>query len=497
MWFPAPSDPLILSRRDVVLLGLVTTVMVLLVLLTQTQTDLLSEDFGWYLNRATLLQRGLVSDTAIYTFGYPALMAIVNTLTHNSIASAVLTTTAAVVICVLCLFYLGAVYFDRRVALFAVVLLLSNVVFLDYVRQMQTMPLFTAAVLLNLVIFTQVWRNRTRSVAWALLLGLMVSLSMLVRFEGVIYGILFVLAAAVVYRQRGTIAAIQVLIACSIGFAPLFLTYGYFLLQGTLSSDNSTFVQWMTTQVVDPQAIARTVSDYIEQNVAFLIHMLPLVVWILLAWGVTLTAWSPRGMGLLLGLGVYHAVCLFLILSTYSYTYYLPLLALWVLPMAYILLTLHDQVRLRGSRGWVVPLVLAAVLLTTLTSTRWARPLAFYETPLRGDVAYLDAWIAEQGGATIYTPCSRVLPFTRSDMRMLFRFAGYHARQTLPDSPPQLMPRMAAEGDLLLYCGESSALDWNNVVYGVLAVDGYRLEPVFAWTGASDTPFVLYKVTVS
>src|SRR5262245_38254326 len=75
-------------------------------------------DNPWYLNRGALLARGVADGAFVYTLAYPVLVSIVNSLTHDLIATGLFINRVMHSILIIGTYGLGRVFYNRRIAWF-------------------------------------------------------------------------------------------------------------------------------------------------------------------------------------------------------------------------------------------------------------------------------------------------------------------------------------------------------------------------------------------
>jgi 4-amino-4-deoxy-L-arabinose transferase-like glycosyltransferase len=479
-------------RRDLLLVVLISGVAALLFLCTQNDLEVNSEDFAWYLNRADLLWRGEFTETSVYTLGYPLLVGLVHLLVPHLFWAALVTNVAVVVALCVGLYVLGLLMFDRQVALAAPVLLFVNSTFVDYVRQMQTFPLF-AAWLVWLLVLLRLLALQPR-LRWALLLGLGVGLAMYIRFEGLLYAALIPLAA---WQMRGVgwRRAVVLAGAALAAAAPLVAAYLWVLARGGLSSGTDTLFA-VVAQVGTAQNLLVYLSAAVAGCVDYALRLWPL--WVLLPalWALTQARGEMLASSLLLyGLILFHALCLLaLVVQPYYTTYYFPLLVLAALPMSQGVVWWAQRIPARAAVPVAVVMAALPLAAGTLTTYLHVPPFDLLRSAPAREAAVVEAWLAARGNPQVYTPCRRLIAYSSAQYRMLYRFGGYHGREDLPDSPPQLFPVLAQTGDLVMNCIESSAIDWNRYFYENRQVPGYTFRLVETLIGETGTAYRFYEV---
>ncbi len=479
-------------RRDLLLIVLISGVAAFLLLSTQNDLEVNSEDFAWYLNRADLLWQGIFNETSIYTLGYPLLVGLVHLAVPHLFLAALVTNVLIVVALCVGLYVLGLLLYDRRVALAAPALLFANSAFVDYIRQMQTFPLF-AAWLVWLLVLLRLLALQPR-LRWALLLGLGIGLAMYIRFEGILYAVLIPLAAWQV-RGVGWRRAVMLAAAALVAAVPLVAAYLWVLARGGLSSGTDTLFA-VAAQVGTAQNLLAYLSAAVAGCVDYALRLWPL--WVLLPalWALAYAHGSALSSSLLLyGLILFHALCLLvLVVQPYYTTYYFPLLVLASLPMAQGVVWWAGRIPLRAAVPAAVALVAVPLAIPTWTTYLHVPPFDLLRSGPAREAAVVEAWLAARGNPVVYTPCRRLIAYSSARYRMLYRFGGYHGREDLPDSPAQLFPALAQTGDLVMNCIESSAIDWNRFFYENRQLPGYIFRPVETLVGETGAAYRFYEV---
>lgn len=454
---PSPQN----NHWDILALAIISLLMGLFVISAQAATDFVFGDTTWYMNRAQLIWRGVLSDQFVYTFGYPAFVGGIDLLLNNTITSGVVANMLLLFGLLAGIYHLGRLYYHRWVGWLAAIILLLNASFLFTLRVLE--PNFATLCLLVWSLIAYHTLIRTRSIAIAIGLGLLTMAAMYVRLEQGMLAILIPLAGWMIYRQGGNWRqALRLVIIGLAIFAAGFFFYAYILLSRSDIGGGGAFslIAQLTDTPVNWRLLSRRVSNMLT---AIFTHWHPLVWWIAAA----VLLWrSRRGDTVplfLLGLVVYGFLVQFALV-----VWPFPIRGFFSLPLIALLL------------GWVVWTLwgwqaigrAAAVILMLLACLPGFSQLAGYVgTPLRyqGDTlatdgAMLDDWIIAEGyvGHPIITACDRVVPFSTQNMQIIFRLDLTDPTRTdLPNSPVNILPELHQRDGLIMLCGyEPAFADW-------------------------------------
>jgi len=454
---PSPQT----NHWDILALAIISLLMGLFVISAQSATDFMIGDTTWYMNRAQLIWRGVLSDQFVYTFGYPAFVGSIDLILNDTISSGVVANTLLLFGTLAGIYHLGSLYYHRWVGWLAAVILLLNASFLFTLRVLE--PNFATLCLLVWSFIAYHTLIRTRSIVIAAGLGLLTMAAMYVRLEQGMLAILIPLAGWMIYRQTGNWQqALRLVIIGLVIFAVGFFFYAYILLSRSDIGGGGAFslISQLTDTPVDWRLMSRRVSNMLT---AIFTHWHPLVWWVAAA----VLLWRSRRADtvplFLLGFVLYGFMVQFALV-----VWPFPIRGFFTLPLIALLLgwvvwTLWGWQTV--GRGVALILLLLACLpgLSRLAGYVGA-PLRYQADTLAADAAMLDDWIAAEGYAEkpIITACDPVVPFSTQNMQILFRLTLTDTnRADLPNSPVNVLPPLHEQGGLILLCGNPPDFaDW-------------------------------------
>jgi hypothetical protein len=434
---------------DLLLIVLLSLPVYFLAITTQSAEQIAFGDNPWYLNRAFLIGKGVLDDSYVYTLVYPLLTGALHLAARDLILSGMAVNVLALCALSIGAYVLGRTLYCRQVGLLAAIVTTTNPSLYVLGR------LFSADVMFILVvlgcILAAILAVRRPGYVTALLPGLMVTLAMYTRFEGSVYAILFVIVAWSVYRaKRDWRPAIRGLIVSSMIFGAGALYYFSIFGRELKADSKSTFAifQMLSTMPFRADLFSNRVTDTVIRSVKH---------WPVWAWWIVFAGviWGRQRLVnvALLGLVALNSAYIFA-LSGWPFesylSHYLPFFAVLFAASAW---------RLTPPRGRVavIPLLVALIALPGLQRlldySRTA-PGAFRDSQLAADGAQIDTWLAERGwqSTEVYSLCPPIIPFSKSNLHLIYRLAANYNSEDNWNSPLQLIPRMRETGKLLLIC---------------------------------------------
>jgi hypothetical protein len=467
--------PARLIRYDFWLLMLLSCVYALVVLTSQSSFRLLNSDYPWYMNRADLMWRGILDDAFVYTATYPFLVGLVNLgVRHLMMASVIVN-----VVCLIALFggvyFLGKRHYNRAVAWIAVCLLACNPFMIAYFRQMQTMTLFSAIVVWCMIAYD--YQTRHPKIRYAVLLGIGVGIALYTRFEGILYGILFVCLGWQVARHGGRIRwALVLMFVAGVTLLPFFVFFMAVASRGAISSGTDNFVI-IALQTIDIGAyVARSIGLSLELTV----RIWSVGLWVLTLWALYRFGAEKRATHQWLwGMGIFHAIIVFIL--TYYPThvdYYPPIMAYGVLVFGWAIWRIGEQFNKRWGAMGLTTIVCCGTLWASAPAILSERyPFMLFNDPNAVLTVTIDDWLMSNNVQRVWTLCPYTIPYTHIETRYIYRFAGYTEGDQYPDSPVNLLPKMLASGDVFMHCDLNSANDWRDFLDGTTTFDSV-LQPL-------------------
>lgn len=445
-----------MTRRDhliaLAFIAAITLFLAVTVLFTQSIQSLLIFDANWYANRADQLWRGYLGDAFVYTLGYPFVVSIVNLLVNDVVNASFIVNIGATFGMFVGMYGLAIRTYNRTIGLIAILLLAMNPAFYPAFREIQPPTLFYFCVVwcaLLYHIFTE-----KASIGWGIALSLMVAAATYTRLEGVIFGLLILIALGQIFYHQRSIRQVIRLGAASllpVGIAVLFFVY--VLLSGAETGTGGGFalIDLMQSAPIRWDLLSRRV-----QNTLIAISQ-QWELW-LLVFSIGMMALVPdkfsRTNLAVAGFIAYYAFSVFILtiwpfpLRAQFANPFIALLAAWALWRIGQLDWLPYAKKL-----WGVLVILAIIPgIATILQFVETPPFAFREADIPLAVARLDDWIMQQGWADdeFYTFCERGLPFTRLNFHSLFQLQI--GGELAYSHPRTLLKNMAENGDYLIRC---------------------------------------------
>ncbi|MEO8613244.1 MAG: hypothetical protein ABI690_35465 [Chloroflexota bacterium] len=430
-------------------------------------------DNPWYLNRGLLLARGVADGAFVYTLAYPVVVALVNSLTHDLIATGILINRVLHSILVIGTYGLGRIFYNRRVGWFAALLIGLNVTIFLAARLTQSYLMFYAMVVVCVLAYA--WLVRRPTIFNAVLLGVTLVITFYTRLEGVTYGLLIPLAAWQIYRSTRSAK-----VALGLGFisAAIVAVSGLFYMSVMLRNadpQNGVVFTLFSMLRTSPFPWAELGRRFVDSIFNTSIGWPPLVaVGAALGLGVgLLRGWrrdlAANGLfGLLLLIGVANLFVLSIVPKLYIGAASLPF---WGLLFAAFIVRV--QTRWRSLWPFAVLIIMAAagsglILLAQYVTT--ARD-DYHLSRLGQDAAQIDTWLADQGwqDREVYTFCSPLISYSQSNFHLIYRL-GIRDMQSADNfnSPAQLLPMLRDQQKLFMGCPEDIVYfrDWNTYFEG-------------------------------
>ncbi len=465
--------------REIIFLLLVVFIYSFFIITTQTDTQLNIIDLAWYVNRAELTWRGIVTPFFMYTLGYPLLLGGIYTVTQNMVFALMFLNIVLTATFLFLLYFVGRTYFNRSIGWIALVLAMTHVYAVGYFRQIQTMMLFCCLLLVILLLCE--WLVRSRSLQVAMLLGLVVSIAFLTRFEGITYGIFIIAASLRIYWQtRRWQLALGLFFAACLVIVPFFLAYLPQLFSGFLSSGQQDILYFLFQLPTGVKQVSLGIFRYYT----YVLNLWVSVIWILLAWA-TLDRWSPYAISawVFLGLGMFHlhiVMALIIDSSVAPFAYNMPTFMWLLLPISWALWRLGEVAGTWKLTAIIVIFIACVHSYHALRVEPLAVPFAYWDSEPRKSAARLDEFLRANGyeNTVIWSLCHPLVLYSEADLRYLYRFAGYMDRADLAESPVNLLPQMAQNNELLLYCDEVNYGDWRDLLLD-RATYSYNLQLIY------------------
>lgn len=420
-------------------------------------------DNAWYMNRAGLIWRGTLDDAFVYNFFYPALIGAINQVVHELPRAAIIVNWIGLAGVLSGTYLLGRVYYNRKIAWLAVLVIGTNLGFYKSARLLH--PFLLMQAILVWAVLAACALSRWRTTLAAMGLGVILVLALYTRLEGAVYSLLILTAGWQIYRDtRNVRLALRLGAISAVIVGAGLLVYVVVLFSNSDSGGGAfSFTAIFHTNPV----FWDDLSHRWMETILFMVLNWP--VW---AWAVALAGvvWSyPRhrtGNRLLAGLTLLHVAYLFLLTTWPADRYANNSLAFFALLFAAALWQFHQRWR----RWWpAIPLALVAIMLPGMTllqqfSYRVANAADYWDYEIAEDAEAIDAWLTSQGfqDTEIFTLCQGPLSFSYSHFHLIYRLSLTSIdKPTLWSSPTQLLPYLREEGKLFMTCNERVwYMDW-------------------------------------
>lgn len=427
-------------------------------------------DNPWYLNRGALFARGLADDAFVYTVAYPLLVTVVNFFTHDLIAAGALINRFMFTVLVTGTYGMGRVFYGRRIAWIAALLISLNAVSVHpAARHTQTFLMFYAVVVVCVLCYALFVR---RPNLWtALLFGVMLTIALYTRLEGITYGGLILVGAWQIYRASGSKRkALTLAFVSGVIVALGALYYLSVMARFSGSQDGPVFALFIMLRTVPfpwNELFERITGSFTSITVGW-----PAVVTVGAVAGVLWTRRKDRASNALFVLLVLMTVANLFFLSIRP-KYQVGGTGVTFLGMLFAVFVVRLQERWR--RLWPVSVLLvmsAAIFGLTALTQYLALPRDDYHLSKFGqDAARVDAWLAERGlqSTEIYTFCSSLISYSQSNFHLVYRL-GIRDMNSPEwyNSPLNLFPMLREKHQLFMHCDSEQIYfkDWEAYMDG-------------------------------
>lgn len=452
--------PLEAQRRryaiDAALIALIACGFFIVLLATQSETDIRFLDNAFYLNRTAYFSRGWFIDYWVYNVAYSLSVIPAYRLTGDLLLGGMITNTILVGACLGSVYTLSMLLFHRRkTAWIAVLLLLMNITFITLARLFWAQVLFLTVWLWQIILFYLIIRRPTA--IKAILLGAITGAMIYVRFEGVTTAAIIPLAAFIIYlREKRLWSALRFLVIAAAAFTVLVIPYALnflYILSNRSASSVSFFGVFtlLNTPVIEWRVVSRRFSDLLATVFAHWHWSIWLVLFGGMLWFKRRHRWE-----LLLLVGV--------ILFNLGFTYALSIYPFPVqtLPLNgfLVILAAAAMTEIPLPKRWqflgMIPLVISLwVGISHIMILDIQPPFSYTSTEAAQRAQTLDTWLAENGQSDtpIYVVCTDLPIFSRSNIRMVYTLV-YSTGWTEPDN---LAETMRAENAYLIICDDADS----------------------------------------
>jgi 4-amino-4-deoxy-L-arabinose transferase-like glycosyltransferase len=460
-------------------------------------------DGVWYLNRAQLLGHAYVDKplTIVYTLLYPLSIRGLLLIVGDLMLAAILVNTLALLLAVLGTYVLGRALYNRRVAWFAALFMLTVPHF-----SLLTHDYFSPYVLMNAVLVWMLVALHgfiTRpTIPVAIFLGVMFGAGVYMRLEFVLYAALLLPAGWIVYQRNGRALALrQMIIAGGIASVPI-LIYASMML-GNATGDvpaNAQPIQLMLETL--PTSIPIWDSRFAASFLRGPFLLAPWWIWVGVLAAVLWPLPENRTKNRLFALIIpFNLLYVFGFAAWPQPTYLsqsLPAAGLLCGVMLTHLLTRHRYGRLAYALA-IALLVVPVLVNAGQIAQSGATVLGYRSSPAMAVGPQLDQWLADHNypaNTEIYTFCGEPILAGQANYHYLYRLQSssdphFDSNQWW-NSPEQLLPHMAATGKLFLRCNETVThfRDWRDYfeqkqTYSHQLVEVGRIEPYIFYEAAA------------
>jgi hypothetical protein len=471
--------------RDLLILGLLLIPLTYGLVNAQVNAErLIWTDGPWYLNRATLIERGIWPEFYVYTLGHPLLVSVIDRLTGGDlIAAGVIVNRLGTALFLIGTYLLGHLFFSRQVGLLAFLMTLCSVFIRNLNRLLHPFVLFYGLTTMTLIAF---WFAIKRpGYLSAFVLGMFVNACLFTRFEGVSYVILILIAGFVVFRQAGWKLALKVVATGGITFMVGFGFYMSVLLTTADTSSGSAFT-FLALLRQQPFPVDALVQRFLLTVQSQTFYWSPIILGVAVAsaiWGIR-RGWRTLG----------YVTCLLMLVVNFLNQFVLSIEPIYrqsgpIYPVVAVLF-MDILIRLRNRFPVWRYLILIPILLVVLPEMfvlmrLSMRPAQDYRQFADYQAAQaLDQYVQEANldDREIYTFCYKVPVYSHSQLQVIYRLTFRDLDSpTWWNSPENLFARMAATGALYLDCEADDkpylARDWREWYEGTLTTT-YQLEQV-------------------
>lgn len=478
------------TRIRLVIWGVLLGLYGFLVVVSQDFTHFGLGDFAWYLNRADVLYEGILDAVFVYNITFPLAIGAVNFLLNDLFYAAVTVNAVAFVGIIVACYLIGAHLFSRDAGVLAAVLVACNASVVYLTQEAQTHALFMCVVLWTLLAL--LWFLHAPSLRKSALLGVMITVVVYARFEGVGLGLFVPFALFVLVRsQHRTLwQSVQLVLPAALISGLMFIYYMVIISQRTSARGSSVDGLFDLLWHVPPRL--DMVSWRAYDLFSFTLDYWHPLLWLSVIAVLVLTPNAKRQFwGILALLGV-CALAIFVTAPWASEAKNRITLAFPALLFGGALYYLGQLVRIRYAS-----LVVVGVLgISQLLAYPFEMPFAFApaQNMVRTNAVMLDAWVRESTTSTrIYSFCPEYAPYLQNRYRVLYRGGNVEADDpTQPTAPMNFLPKLYEENALWLWCDDTFT-DWR--AFFALSPDeqatqyGYALTPIY-----QEGVFTLYKV---
>jgi hypothetical protein len=464
-----------ISRKEWAWVFILSTAYIFFWLISQQNRDLDTQDLFWYLNRGQLFWRGDFTHFQIYNIVHPILTGLLATWIQPIILSAVVVNGFVGGFILLAVYWLGVYYYNRPIAVIAMLILATHPYFLSLIRQLQPMPMFVMG-LLWYIILTHFF-IKSPSYRLALAMGLLNTLLFFTRGEGLFYGILIVVGClAYLYKTLNLRTTIGYFFTATIPMGLGFLLYNLLIRAGGFVLTREDLLTQLSTRQTDFAFITKEFNA----DTALLLSFWG-VFWLVVAW---VWIYAPRyrpSSWIFFGLILFHMSIVFVAMRSVivgSALYYLPVLVFSSFLLGWAVWEMSQAFKWR----WVLAGLVSAILIVNLRATLESEPptlaFAFLQDTYAQDARVTDEWLKanELQNQKVYTLCYNLIGYAQAPQQYMYRSAYVVNLPNQWDSPENLLPRLYAEDALFMSCESVFALEWQRFLQGGMRSGAYRLE---------------------
>lgn len=444
---------------DFIGIGLISMVLALTVIITQTASDILVFDAPWYTNRSNQVWNGYVGDGFVYKIGYPIFVGTLDLFINEVIISAMLFNWLMVLGTMIVTYLLARSYYNRPIALLAVLLFALNPSIYPGIRVLQPPSFFYFLVMLSLLLYRYLTLRPTLITSFGL--GLVVTYAIYTRLEGVALAILLLMGAVQVFiKVKDTKRFAMLATAAAIPFVLGNLYYWGILLVGRgIGGDATAVFDILGYAPVRWDLLSRRITD------SFWTVFGQWQSWLL----ILTTGMMVRFRDKFNDANLYFSGC------TFYYVFVVFMLTIWPFelraqymnPIIAILVAwaIWRLYQLLPRYKWLAAaLVIIAVVPGILQIGRYMQtPMFAYQQSEQTLLTHsMDDWIVEQGWGdqALYTFCQDILPFTQENFRLLY--ISDVVDRSVATHPNTILQLMEENGDLLVLCEDVQVFhqDW-------------------------------------